>query len=802
MIWRVALQIQYAWIGEHSAMIAHGWNTWDVNHVNGLVHLPCGLCACFRLFNPVSGELKEAFDWRNDLRQLGPHAADGSYLQIGLQWQGAQITFEAAHQGDILVCRVAAAGPTTLRKVASTLRKVASTLRKVASTLQVRVSLERAWGQPLAVGQAQPSTGHEAQPSTGHEALAELSAEVDGMVWRLAPVSPSGAAAQGTVLSFGLEQPAVFWVAPAEMRAAFTPNSLLALLETQRLAYQQTCLQSSGWLQDAAAGITRALHWNTIWEPIKGRVCTPVSREWCVNSHWGGYVLFDWDTFFGALMAGLEEPALAAANLRAMLQEITPDGFVPNFGAERIVSLDRSQPPVGAYCLLKLYQGGQMCTGGGSAGHPIDRALLQEAFPALLRWHAWWLPRRDGNGDGLLEWGSDPRPNTHGWEVDTLRAAMYESGLDNSPMYDEVTFNAVAHTMELADVGLNALFALDAWALSEIACLLGLTEEAERLALEYARMGERINAQLWNEAAGIYQNRHWDGRFSPHLSPTNFYPLLAGIVPAERARRMLSEHLLNEEEFWGRFVLPSIARNDPGYHQQELRRDNIAQTIGEYWRGRIWGPMNFLVSEGLHRYGFDAEAHEFAQRSLTLFLQEWQGQAHVHENYHDLTGEGDDVQNSNPLYHWGALLAYIAVQELADAEAWGGWRFGSLSSAPAKIAGIRVREGRLDVENGTAGLKVWLNSRIWLACDRPALIRGCRREQTRLTFQLQTDADGVCLEIGQMPPETRVSVKWQPVDQPESGVEQTAFTDTSGQMRLMQALPGLWSLAWEPAFGG
>jgi hypothetical protein len=72
-------------------------------------------------------------------------------------------------------------------------------------------------------------------------------------------------------------------------------------------------------------------------------------------------------------------------------------------------------------------------------------------------------------------------------------------------------------------------------------------------------------------------------------------------------------------------------------------RDGIAEATSDYWRGRIWGPRNFLVSEGLRRYGFDDEVHSFAKKSLRLFLQEWQDENHVHENYNDLTGEGDDV---------------------------------------------------------------------------------------------------------------------------------------------------------------
>jgi len=49
--------------------------------------------------------------------------------------------------------------------------------------------------------------------------------------------------------------------------------------------------------------IETTLGWDTIYEPSKHRVISPVSRVWSVN--WGGYVVFDWDTFFAATMAGI-----------------------------------------------------------------------------------------------------------------------------------------------------------------------------------------------------------------------------------------------------------------------------------------------------------------------------------------------------------------------------------------------------------------------------------------------------------------------------------------------------------------
>ncbi|HEX3821064.1 MAG TPA: hypothetical protein VHW45_12050, partial [Candidatus Sulfotelmatobacter sp.] len=104
-------------------------------------------------------------------------------------------------------------------------------------------------------------------------------------------------------------------------------------------------------------------------------------------------------------------------------------------------------------------------------------------------------------------------------------------------------------------------------------------------------------------------------------------------------------------EFWGEWILPSIARNDPSFPDQN------------YWRGRIWGPMNYLVYLGLRNYDDADTRREFATKSYALFAKEWRAHGHVHENYNAISGTGDDVANSDRFYHWGALLGWIEYLE-------------------------------------------------------------------------------------------------------------------------------------------
>ena len=117
---------------------------------------------------------------------------------------------------------------------------------------------------------------------------------------------------------------------------------------------------------------------------------------------------------------------------------------------------------------------------------------------------------------------------------------------------------------------------------------------------------------------------------------------------------MISQHLLNPNEFWGEWVIPAIARDDLAFHDQN------------YWRGRIWGPMNYLVYLGLRNYDDAAVRSDFAKKSYALFLKEWHDKGHVHENYNAILGTGDDVANSDRFYHWGALLGYVQYLQETD----------------------------------------------------------------------------------------------------------------------------------------
>jgi neutral trehalase len=415
-------------------------------------------------------------------------------------------------------------------------------------------------------------------------------------------------------------------------------EQIQSVIDRQRRAYEVS-IKAAGKNGPIFDAIETTLGWDTIFEPEKGRVISPVSRVWSVG--WGGYVLFDWDTFFAATMASIGDKDLAYANALEILREETPEGFVPNYArAGDWKSSDRSEPPVGAITVLGLYK------------QFHDKWFLEDTYQPLMKWNRWWTEHRDIQG--YLTWGSDGdnQPvNLDDSSRGTWQGAIFESGLDNSPMYDGTTYNSQIHLLEYADVGLMSMYVADCDALAEIADALQKTDDAKELRERIAKYRAKL-ATMWDGQTGIFLNKNLHtGENSLRLSPTNFYPLLAHVATAEQAKTMLEKHLRNDKEFWGAWVIPAIARNDAAFHDQE------------YWRGRIWGPMNYLVYLGLANYD-DAEIRgEFARKSYDLFLKEWKEKGHVHENYNAVLGTGDDVSSSDRFYHWGALLGYVEYLE-------------------------------------------------------------------------------------------------------------------------------------------
>lgn len=583
--------------------LTKGWNTWNTNSVLSHVLLPEAIAINFYLKDKDGKILKDALVGKmsKDAEKVLPlaHAYDGSYTEIVIEWNGIKLRIQTC----------------------SSERDITFLLTPLSANVgdEVLVNPCKIWWKRDG----------------------KIHIDSNRIIFDL----PSGKImlnANGNVLhrQDSLSSQLVFSAASEIIITTKTNVSVAAIKDEMMKAKDRYEANENkyGTNKEVYHAMQNVLAWDMIYDPEGQRELTTVSRLWNVDR--GGFVIFCWDNYFAAYMHSLDNKELAYANAIEITNAITPSGFVPNLSAAMgIKSSDRSQPPIGAFVVREIYR------------HYREKWFLREVFPKLLTWNRWWATNRDTNG--FLCWGSSPfKPYLRNLDKNAHSrfGAALESGLDNSPMYDNIPFDTLRNQLQLADVGLMSLYIMDCEALADIAEALdkpGIQKELLARALKYRNNLKK----LWSEKEGIYLNKRLDnGAFSKEISPTNFYPLLAKVPTQKQAERMIKEHFYNPDEFWGKYIIPSIAFNDSGYENN-------------YWRGRVWAPMNFLVYLGLRNYNLDKARKDLVQKSTNLLVEQWVKNGYVCENYNAKTGECDDVRNCDLFYNWGGLLGFMNIMD-------------------------------------------------------------------------------------------------------------------------------------------
>ena len=585
-----------------------GWNTWNTRSVLQQVLLPQGFAINlgFKQHNWLEEQyLGEALIGRRgeDVEKItpGPHTYNGSYTQLSIEWEQLHARVETAHIGEDLVILV-------------------TPLKSPESPVKMIIESAMLWNRSGALSRE------------GNVLKAEMR-DKRVEVYATATHTPDFYVPLKTpYLAVVLNEPV--GISTGGTRSIKEIEEAIARAKRE----MEGEAQAYGPLWEAFIAVQSGIAWNTIYEPKFDRVVSTVGRLW--NEEYGGYCLFGWDNFFLAYMTSLNSRDLSIANVLEHLKGKTEEGFIPNDNrGNGSKSFDRSQPPVGGIMVKEIYK-----------RYP-EKWFLEATFDDLLGWNRFWMKKR--NNEGLLSYGSHQTKNPFNEPaVGTKRTAGYESGMDDSPMYIGVPFNKEKHTLELQDVGLCSLVIADCEALMEMARILGRDEAFSELK-QRANLLRKNMEQLWDEETGFYLNRRTDtGSLSPRLSPTLFYPLLAQLPDAGRARRIV-EHFFNPDEFWGDYILPSIARNDAEFPKQR------------YWRGAIWPPLNFLTYLSLRKQGDAGKAQKLlSDKSLAMFVKEWRRKGYVSENYSSITGTGDDNRLSSDKFHsWGALFGIMAFIE-------------------------------------------------------------------------------------------------------------------------------------------
>jgi putative isomerase len=592
----VSVLVSLAGAGAHydslKTALIKGWNTWDVTSMLKQVLLPQG----FAVNCVVAQDTHYCREARMGNSNLVPgrHAYNGSYTDIEVEWFGPRLRIQTAWTND------------------TNLVMLVTPISGITTTTFLQIECAMLWNKQGTVTQD------------------------NGAIKAVLPNQTIYIySTKGPITKIPITAGESIGISTGQSRSI---SQIIAIIDSGKTLFEQTlnAFKSDTDAYDAACANNAVTAWNILYEPKGNRVIFSVSHDYSIT--YGGWVMFCWDNFFGSYQIAIHEKNLAMACAVEHVHNLTSGAngygtYIPNYACPVDIwggppLAPRSQPPVGSQMTWEIYR---LCK---------EKWFLQEMYPNLLSWNRWWPQYR--MTDSLLCWGSFP-------PIGGLQGAVYESGLDNSPMYDNAHFSTASNQMQLADVGLIGMYIMDCRILAKIANELGRTAEKNEL-LNRAFAFERHCATLWDDAAGVYKNKRTDSAIvSNRISPTNLYPM-AGWVPSQaQAAKTVQNFLLNANKLGGTWLLPSITRDDPAFASQD------------YWRGRIWGPMNWLVYSGLWNYDLPAARAALAANSMKLLLQEWRNRHYVCENYSAVNGMWDGPGGHDKFYTWGALLAIIGL---------------------------------------------------------------------------------------------------------------------------------------------
>jgi hypothetical protein len=291
-----------------------------------------------------------------------------------------------------------------------------------------------------------------------------------------------------------------------------------------------------------------------------------------------GYVgLWLWDNAMHSLAYRHVDADLARNQIRAMLAFQQPNGMVPDvvFDEGIVTTINHpiegevTKPPILAWAVLKLHE------------TDPDLDFLSEVYVPLVRLNAWWVTMNDDDGDGLVQYNHP-----------------YSSGLDDSPLWDD--------GMPVESPELNTYLCVQMGSLAMIAETLGMNAEAAMWRRRASAMVSRMIEHFWDADAGLFWATH-DHKRIQVVTPFNLYPLWTGQLPKEINERLLA-HLTDPNMFWGKYMLPTVARNDPRYNPETM------------WRGPVWANINYFFIEALNQIGRHELANQLRERTLEMMM--------------------------------------------------------------------------------------------------------------------------------------------------------------------------------------
>ncbi len=397
-----------------------------------------------------------------------------------------------------------------------------------------------------------------------------------------------------------------------------------------------------------------------------------------------------WDSCFIAIGLKHLDVERAKAEILSLLRGQWHNGMLPNiifreeiqYRADRniwrswlnpyapndVTTTGITQPPMLAEAVVQV---------GSKMAWPERRGWYAMVYPALLAYHEWIYSERDPHGEGLVlqihpwETGLD---NTPPWmnELHEHLLPLWIRIIEKTGFYHVLNLFrrdtksvpldqrfSIIESLALLDIqrrlrrkayDINKILDHSLFAIEDLSfnCILiranahlrhiakSLREDLPEDLEKHITKTEKTLEQLWDPYSQQYYSRDFiTHRLLKIPTVATLLPLYAGTVSKERADKLV-ELLENQQMFGSPYPVPSVAVNSQWF-QPKL-----------YWQGPAWVNMNWLIIDGLKRYGFKEQADKLAKTTLDMV-----GKSGCNEYFDPLNGEPAGAEN----FSWTAALA-------------------------------------------------------------------------------------------------------------------------------------------------
>jgi len=348
--------------------------------------------------------------------------------------------------------------------------------------------------------------------------------------------------------------------------------------------------------------------------------------------------------------------------------------WVSPFAPDDVVTSGITQPPMLAEAIVKV---------GEKLPLLERRAWYRQVWQPLLDYHQWLYTDRDPHGEGLTlqihpwETGLDNTPpwmaelhehllpwwirvlqKTHLTRVTGLfrRDIHYVPGEQRFTNVDVLAVYDAQRRLRRKNYDIDKVLDHTLFAIEDItfnSILIRANEHLLDIAksiradvppdlLKHIDLTRKTLQELWDP----YTEQYYSRNFVTHKlikvpSIGTLMPLYAGTISKEQAAKLVKT-IENEHIFGPAYPIPSTPLNSAWFDPNR------------YWQGPTWFNTNWLIADGLRRYGYKDHADALIEGSLELVKAN-----HFNEYFNPLSGATLGASN----FSWTAAIAIDWIKD-------------------------------------------------------------------------------------------------------------------------------------------